>query len=80
MKVFTSQNVGGLSFTRVVKRVIPDDVIQIEDEFQVPLFDGDVLQGKPGDYLVCDVKGNLSVCKQGEFEKQYRFYREDIDG
>lgn len=80
MRVFTKANIGGMEFVRVVRRVIPEEAVQVEDEFQIPKFDGDVLQGKPGDYLVSDFKGELSVCPQGEFEKRYRFYREDIDG
>jgi hypothetical protein len=85
MRVFTSQNVQGLVFYRVMKKVVPVEALQIDEEFQVPTYDGDVLSGEPGDYLICDdlgssSRGVLSVVKQSEFKKGYRFYREDVDG
>jgi hypothetical protein len=79
VKVFTTQNVQGLSFDRVMKKVKPVEALQIEEEFQIPTYDGDVLQGESGDYLICDEKDRLFVVRQEDFKKGYRFYREEID-
>ena len=46
---------------------------QIQEHFRVYSLEGDYAQGKPGDYLMQGVEGELYVCDKNIFEKTYEF-------
>ena len=45
-----------------LKRPIPIKATQMYGEFRVKTMEGDFKQGKPGDYLMCGVLGELYIC------------------
>ncbi len=46
---------------------------QIHEEFRVDTMEGDYKQGKPGDYLMQGIQGELYICDREIFEKTYRW-------
>ena len=46
---------------------------QMNEEFRVETLEGDYKQGKPGDYLMRGVEGELYICAQRIFEKTYEW-------
>lgn len=44
---------------------------QINEEFRVNTLEGDYKQGKPGDYLMCGIDGELYICDRSIFERTY---------
>ena len=58
---------------RCMKRPITVHAKQIHEEFRVNTLEGNDHQGKPGDYLMCGVDGELYVCDKDIFEKSYDF-------
>ena len=46
---------------------------QMNEEFRVKTLEGDYKQGKPGDYLMRGVEGELYICDQRIFEKTYEW-------
>lgn len=72
MKVFeTFETVDGMLDCR--KRPIVIQAKAILEEFQVNTLEGNYKQGKPGDYLMRGVDGELYICDKGIFEKTYDF-------
>jgi patatin-like phospholipase/acyl hydrolase len=59
-----------LPFVKAVKKAIPIEVCKIEQPFEVESMEG-IVQGKPGDYLMRGVQGELYVCSKEIFEKTY---------
>jgi hypothetical protein len=56
-----------------VKRPIVVHAKQIQEEFRVDTLEGNYKQGKPGDYLMRGVEGELYICDRLIFEKSYDF-------
>ena len=56
-----------------MKRPITVHAKQIDEEFRVNTLEGDDHYGKPGDYLMCGVDGELYICDKTIFEKTYDF-------
>jgi hypothetical protein len=54
-----------------VKRPISVGAVQIDVEFRVQTLEGDYKQGKPGDYLMCGIDGELYICDRDIFERSY---------
>jgi len=53
------------------KRPIVIHAVQIDEEFRVQSLEGDYAQGKPGDYLMRGIKGELYICDKEIFESTY---------
>ena len=70
MRVFeTYEPVTGM--VPCMKRPIMVYTKQIDEEFQVNTLEGNYKTGKPGDYLMKGVDGELYICDQEIFEKTY---------
>ena len=54
-----------------MKRPIPIKAIQMHSKFRVQTLEGDYKQGKPGDYLMCGIDGELYICDKDIFERSY---------
>jgi hypothetical protein len=54
-----------------IKRPIPVQCKQIAEPFRVNSLEGNYKQGKPGDYLMRDIDGELYICDRAIFEKTY---------
>jgi hypothetical protein len=59
------------SFNKCLKKPIPIAAVQMDKKFRVKALEGDYKQGKPGDYLMCGVMGELYICDKEIFEKTY---------
>lgn len=59
-----------IEFKKATKRPIAIEVCQMEKPFQVESMEG-LVNGKPGDYLMRGVDGELYVCAKDIFEKTY---------
>jgi hypothetical protein len=57
------------------KRPVIVQAVQIHEPFFVDTMEGR-MSGKPGDYLMMGVEGELYVCAQSVFEKTYDFISE----
>lgn len=70
MKVFeTFENISDLQPCR--KKPIIVYAKPILEEFRVNSLEGDYAQGKPGDYLMKGVDGELYICDKSIFERTY---------
>jgi hypothetical protein len=70
MKTFdTFEEVGGMMACR--KKPIVVHAQPINEEFRVNTLEGDYKQGKPGDYLMRGIDGELYICDKAIFEKTY---------
>ena len=49
---------------------------KMDEEFRVYPLEGNYKQGKPGDYLMCGIEGELYICDGEIFEKSYDFVQE----
>ena len=56
-----------------VKRPIIVHAKRIDEEFRVETLEGNYKQGKPGDYLMKGIDGELYICDGPIFEKTYEF-------
>ena len=56
-----------------VKRPIVVHAKRIDEEFRVNTLEGNYKQGKPGDYLMRGINGELYICDGPIFEKTYDF-------
>lgn len=61
-----------------IKRPVTVHAKQINEEFCVNTLEGEDNYGKPGDYLMRDVYGELYVCDKEDFEKLYHFIDKDL--
>lgn len=70
MKIFkTFETVGDMSPCR--KKPIVIHCKQMNEEFQVDTLEGNYKTGKPGDYLMRGIDGELYICDKEIFEKTY---------
>jgi hypothetical protein len=56
-----------------IKRPIVVHAKQINEEFRVNTLEGNYKQGKPGDYLMRGIDGELYICDREIFERSYDF-------
>ena len=61
-----------------MKKPIPVKATQMYAEFRVKTMEGDYKQGKPGDYLMCGVMGELYICDKDVWEKSYAWLAEQV--
>lgn len=61
------------SFKGCMKKPLVVGAAQINEEFQVETLEGNYKTGKPGDFLMCGVDGELYICDQDIFNKTYDF-------
>lgn len=72
MKTFeTFEKVNGME--SCMKRPIIIHAKQMLEEFRVNTLEGNYKQGKPGDYLMQGIDGELYICDKLIFEKTYDF-------
>jgi len=72
MKTFdTFEEVGGMN--NCMKRPIVVHAKKMNEEFRVNTLEGNYKQGKPGDYLMRGIDGELYICDGHIFEKTYDF-------
>jgi hypothetical protein len=75
MKTFdTFETVTGMN--PCVKRPIIVHALKIDEEFRVNTLEGNYKQGKPGDYLMRGIDGELYICDGSIFERTYDFVQE----
>lgn len=58
-----------------MKRPVVVHAKAIDTEFRVKSMEGDYKQGKPGDYLMQGVDGELYICDRDIFERTYDFQK-----
>lgn len=63
------KNVVGMDMC--IKKPIVVRAKQIDEEFRVNTLEGNYKQGKPGDYLMRGIDGELYICDRAIFEKTY---------
>lgn len=68
---FTQNKNQKLEFKKVVKKDTPIEAVQIDEVFEVETLEG-LMRGKPGDYLMKGVEGELYVCDREIFLKTYK--------
>ena len=61
------------SFSGCMKKPIVVHAVQMGEEFRVKSMEGDYKQGKPGDYLMRGIDGELYICDRDIFERSYDF-------
>lgn len=72
MKTFElNEEVSGMK--ECVKRPIIVHAIRMDEQFRVNSLEGDYAQGKPGDYLMKGIRGELYICDKEIFEESYDF-------
>lgn len=72
MKTFdTYEEVKGMQ--ECIKRPVIVNAVQINEEFRVFSLEGDYVRGKPGDYLMKGIKGELYIYDKDIFEETYDF-------
>ncbi len=54
-----------------VKKPVIVRAIPMREAFRVDTMEGNYKQGKPGDYLMCGIEGELYICDREIFEKTY---------
>jgi hypothetical protein len=54
-----------------VKKPVIVHAKQIDEPFRVASMEGDYVQGKPGDYLMRGIDGELYICDRSIFERSY---------
>ena len=70
MKTFdTYDGVTGMAGCR--KKPIVVHAKRMDEEFRVNTLEGNYKQGKPGDYLMQGIDGELYICDGAIFEKTY---------
>jgi len=70
MKTFdTFEQVDGMK--DFIKKPIDVHAKQINEEFRVNSLEGNFKQGKPGDYLMRGIDGELYICDGPIFDKSY---------
>ena len=55
------------------KRPVIVHAKKIDEEFRVNTLEGNYKQGKPGDYLMRGIDGELYICDGAIFERTYEF-------
>ena len=71
LKRFTQNKKFDLAFTKVTKKAIPVEAVQINEPFEVETIEG-IMRGKAGDYLMKGIRGEYYVCDQQIFNESYQ--------
>jgi len=75
MKTFdTFEHVDGME--DCIKKPIVVHAKRIDEEFRVNSLEGNFKQGKPGDYLMRGIDGELYICDGPIFDKSYGWCNE----
>ncbi len=75
MLIFKKAVPPNLEFKKALKKPIPIKCIQINEPFEVQTLEG-VMQGKPGDWLMVGVNGEMYPCSNEIFKKTYDIIEE----
>lgn len=67
---FTPNRDWNLNFEQVRKKPVKVEAVQMKDAFEVESMEG-IMRGKPGDYLMRGVRGELYVCDRSVFNETY---------
>lgn len=59
-----------LDYKMATKKPIPIRVFQVNEPFEVESKEG-LVKGKPGDYLMIGIEGELYICDEAIFNKSY---------
>ena len=70
MRRFKKNQIPDLPFSLVVKKPIPQQCVQINEDFEVEILEG-VLKAKAGDFLMIGVEGEMYPCDASIFYKTY---------
>ncbi|MEH6407521.1 MAG: hypothetical protein V7767_09585 [Leeuwenhoekiella sp.] len=70
MRIFTKKAEVEHEWQQAIKKPIPINCVQINEEFQVKTLEG-LMLGKPGDWLIEGVEGELYACDDKIFKKTY---------
>ena len=70
MQIFKKGEIPDFAFEKATKKPIPIRCIQIQEAFIVETMEGNHY-GKPGDYLMVGVHGEMYPCDKGIFEETY---------
>lgn len=62
----------GHRWTHVVKKPITVSAVEMAEDFEVVTLEG-VMSGKPGDFLIRGIEGELYPCKRSIFLASYNF-------
>ncbi|MBY5958415.1 patatin-like phospholipase family protein [Membranicola marinus] len=73
VKRFTQNKGWNLDFEMVKKKPLAVEAVQINEPFEVETIEG-VMKGKPGDYLMKGVRGELYVCDRSIYDETYEGY------
>lgn len=65
-----SSSSGVKEFQKVQKRPVIVEAMEMDSEFEVHTLEG-TMRGKPGDYLIRGVKGELYICDRDIFHQTY---------
>jgi hypothetical protein len=68
-KMFTTRE--AINGTKVTKKPIEVEALQVMSPFRVKSLEGDYAQGKQGDFVIKGVEGENYVCDKGIFFKTY---------
>jgi hypothetical protein len=74
MIIFKKGEIPDFPFRQAVKKPIPVRCMQMQEAFQVETMEG-VLEGKPGDYLMIGVRGEMYPCAKDIFNETYEFIK-----
>jgi hypothetical protein len=70
MLKFKNGTIPELEYKKAVKKPIPVRCIQINEAFEVKTLEG-VMKGRPGDWLMVGIDGEMYPCAKEIFEKTY---------
>ncbi len=76
VKRFTQNKDWNLNFDKVKKKSMPVEAVQIDEPFEVETIEG-IMRGKPGDFLMRGVRGELYVCDRSIYDETYEKYDSD---
>jgi hypothetical protein len=76
IKRFTQNKDWNLDFEKVKKKSLPVEAVQIDEPFEVETIEG-IMRGKPGDFLMRGVRGELYVCDRSIYNETYEKYDPD---
>lgn len=70
MLTFKNKELPAYQFRKAIKKPIPVRCVQINEAFNVETMEG-TMEGKPGDYLMIGIKGEMYPCDKKIFEETY---------
>ncbi|SRX56203.1 PGDYG domain-containing protein [Aequorivita sp. CIP111184] len=76
MLKFFQDKIPKLDFIKAKKKPIAIKCVQVDEEFEVETMEG-VMKGKPGDWLMVGVNGEVYCCDAAIFEKTYDLCKDE---